>query len=211
MSFPDDPKAIFGPIDIYLFDQLLKGRIPKGTRLLDAGCGRGRNLLYFLRRKDDVWGVDRSCAAIESLRQQAIDLGYPDAHLRFAEGDLLQLPHAGSSFAVVISNAVLHFAADEDHFLALLDEAWRVLRPGGLFFARLASSIGIEETIEALSPGRFRLPDGSERFLVDSAFLKAQTARLHGSLLDPIKTTNVDGLRCMTTWVVKKDEAEQSS
>ena len=39
----------FGDIDIYLFDQLLKGRLDASMSLLDAGCGGGRNLYYFLR------------------------------------------------------------------------------------------------------------------------------------------------------------------
>ena len=52
--------------------------------------------------------------------------------------------------------------------------------------------------------GRFLMPDGSERYLVDEARLTAATARLGGALLDPIKTTIVQDQRCMTTWVVGK-------
>ena len=48
----------FGQIDIYLFDQLLRGRIALGMRVLDAGCGAGRNLVYFLREGYEVFGVD---------------------------------------------------------------------------------------------------------------------------------------------------------
>ena len=36
----------FGNIDIYLFDQLLRARLRPGMRVLDAGCGGGRNLVY---------------------------------------------------------------------------------------------------------------------------------------------------------------------
>jgi tellurite methyltransferase len=53
--------------------------------------------------------------------------------------------------------------------------------------------------------GRYRLPDGSARFLVDEAMLLARTQAMDGVLLDPIKTTNVQNLRAMTTWVVRKD------
>jgi SAM-dependent methyltransferase len=106
----------------------------------------------------------------------------------------------------VICSAVLHFARDEDHFDAMTRELWRVLRPGGLFFARLASSIGIERLLDA-TKGRVRLPDGSQRFVVDERKIIDTTAALGGSLLDPIKTTNVQNQRAMTTWVAEKHSA----
>ena len=86
----------------------------------------------------------------------------------------------------------------------MLREMWSVLKPGGLLFVRLASSIGIEERVERLEGRRHLLPDGSQRFLVDESFLLALTRELGGILADPLKTTNVQNLRCMTTWVVLK-------
>jgi len=50
-------------------------------------------------------------------------------------------------------------------------------------------------------------PDGSEAYLVDEGRLLAATARLGAELVDPIKTTNVQGLRCMTTWVLRRSHA----
>ena len=64
----------FGGIDIYLFDQLLRGRIPPGTRVLDAGCGPGRNLLYLLRAGYEVFGADGNPEAIDVLRRHASEL-----------------------------------------------------------------------------------------------------------------------------------------
>jgi hypothetical protein len=86
----------------------------------------------------------------------------------------------------------------------MVDEMWRVLAPGGLLWARLASNIGIEGGVVPLGSGRFSLPDGTDRFLVDEETLLAEIGRLGGTLVDPIKTTNVQGMRCMTTWVVRK-------
>jgi len=99
----------------------------------------------------------------------------------------------------------MHFAHDERHFRKMLDEMWRVLKPRGLFFARLASSIGIEGLILPVGgAGRYLLPDGSERFLVDEATLVSAVERLGARWLDPLKTTNVQNQRCMTTWVLQK-------
>jgi tellurite methyltransferase len=81
---------------------------------------------------------------------------------------------------------------------------WEVLKPGGMLFCRLASTIGMEDRVRPLSGRWHQLPDGSERYLVDEAMLLALTARLGGVLLDPLKTTVVQDQRSMTTWVVGK-------
>jgi ubiquinone/menaquinone biosynthesis C-methylase UbiE len=99
---------------------------------------------------------------------------------------------------------VLHFAQSDEQFLAMVREMWRVLKPGGLLFCRLASSIGIEREIQRIHGRRFLLPDGSERYLVDAALLESMTLRLGGDLMDPLKTTVVQNQRAMTTWVLQK-------
>ena len=187
----------FGQIDIYLFDQLLRGRIAPGMRILDAGCGYGRNLVYLLREGYEVFGVDREHDAVEHLR----GVGNSE-NFRIEPVEAMSFPNAFAD--VVISSAVLHFAHDDPHFAAMLESCWRVLKPGGLFFCRLASSIGIESQVQPLGNRRFRLPDGSDRYLVDEAILMGWTHQLHGELLDPLKTSVVQNQRSMTTWVLRK-------
>lgn len=194
----------FGDIDIYLFDQLLRGRFDGARTVLDAGCGAGRNLVYLLRAGFDVHAVDRDPRSVARVRELAARLApaLPPEHVQVAEVDAL--PFSDASMDAVISSAVLHFARDPAHFDGMVDEMWRVLRPGGLLFARLASSIGMEARVRAVGNGVYALPDGSRRFLVDQAGLLARTEALGGELLDPIKTTNVQDLRAMTTWCVRK-------
>lgn len=196
-------RAEFGEMDIYLFDQLLRGRFDRRPRVLDAGCGAGRNLPYFLRRGFDVWAVDADEGAIRSLRDlvASLNLAMPPGSTRC--GRLDALPWEDGSRDAVVCSAVLHFARDEADFTAMLREMWRVLAPGGLFFARLATSIGLERHLPATT-GRVRLPDRSERFVVDERTLLDWTSALGGTLVDPLKTTNVQNLRAMTTWVVEK-------
>lgn len=86
----------------------------------------------------------------------------------------------------------------------MLDEMWRVLKPNGIFFSRLASTIGIEDRIKHKHGRWYLLPDGSERFLVDESMLVAATDRLGAKLIEPIKTVNVQNQRCMTTWCLRK-------
>jgi tellurite methyltransferase len=195
----------FGEVDIYLFDQFLKGRFDGRTSVLDAGCGGGRNIVHLLRCGLDVHGVDRDPEAVRETRRLAAELAPALPETNFVVAEVDALPHPDGRFDAVISSAVLHFADDERHFDAMLGEVWRVLAPGGLFFARLASSIGIEDRVRPVRGRRHLLPDGTERFLVDEPMLLAATARLGGRLLDPIKTTNVQNLRCMTTWCMAKE------
>jgi tellurite methyltransferase len=194
----------FGDIDIYLFDQLLKGRITPTMRILDAGCGGGRNLVYFLRNRFEVFAVDAHPSAVEQVKQLAAHLAPHLPHTNFQTADVATLPFDTEQFDVVISSAVLHFARNAQHFEQMLDEMWRVLKPGGMLFARLASSIGLEAMVQPVGHGWFALPDGSERFLVNEAMLAAVAERLGAQPLDPLKTTNVANLRCMTTWVLGK-------
>jgi tellurite methyltransferase len=194
---------LFGGIDIYLFDQLLKGRFTTGMSILDAGCGGGRNLVYFLRNGYEVYGVDQNDEAVAQVRRLAANLNPAIPAGNFLVSGVEEMPFPGESFDAVISSAVLHFARDEQHFNRMLDEMRRVIRPGGLFFARLASSIGIEKLVKPVGGGRFLLPDGTERFLVNEESLTSATDRLRAEWLEPLKTTNVQNLRCMTTWVLR--------
>ncbi|MGB6942869.1 MAG: class I SAM-dependent methyltransferase [Bryobacteraceae bacterium] len=200
---PDLPQQ-FGQIDIYLFDQLLRGRIAPGMRIFDAGCGHGRNLVYLLREGYEIFGADADSRAVDAVRQLAQSLApnLPADNFRAEPVEAMSFPDAFAD--VVLSSAVLHFARGDDHFQAMLRGSWRVLKPGGLFFCRLASSIGIESQVKQVAEGRFLLPDGSERYLVDEALLMALTKNLGGQLADPLKTTVVQNQRSMTTWVVRK-------
>lgn len=199
-------RELFGEIDIYLFDQILKDQFTDQMNILDAGCGTGRNLIYFLRSGCRVFGIDQNPEAIQSVRQLAKTLAPALPTENFQISKVEKMPFPSEYFDVVMSSAVLHFAADERHFFEMLEEMWRVLKSGGLMFIRLASSIGIEAKIELIKDRRYHLPDGSERFLVDEDLLLQSTNRLGGILTEPLKTTNVQNLRCMTTWVMRKKE-----
>jgi tellurite methyltransferase len=194
----------FGAIDIYWFDQLLRGRITPGMRVLDAGCGGGRNLVYLLREGYEVFGADADPRAIAEVRRLARALAphLPANNFRVENVEQMSFPDAFAD--AVLSSAVLHFAGGDDRFQAMLRGTWRTLKPGGLFFCRLASDIGMEGRFQRIDGRRFRLLDGSERYLVDEAMLLRATVELGGQLVDPLKTTVVQGQRCMTTWVLRR-------
>jgi SAM-dependent methyltransferase len=194
----------FGQIDIYLFDQILRGRIGPGMRILDAGCGGGRNLIYLLRQGYEVFGLDRDSEAIAEVRRLAADLAPTLPATNFELGTVEAMPYADAYFDFIISSAVLHFARDDQHFRAMINNSWRILKPAGLLFCRLASSIGVEKQIKHLAGRHFLLPDGSERYLVDEALLANLGKELEAQQIDPIRTTVVQSQRAMTTWIVRK-------
>lgn len=192
----------FGQIDIYLFDQILRGNIARGMRVLDAGCGDGRNLVYLLREGFEIFALDANSDAIQRVRELSESLGTGLPADNFRVGSIEQMPFGDEFADVVICNTVLHFARDERQFRAMLSELWRVLKPGGMLFARLGSRIGMD--FERLHDNIFRTGDGSEWFLVDQKRLLDLTREMNGTLMDPLKTTVVQDHRCMTTWVVRK-------
>ena len=204
MSEPSDSlREQFGDIDVYLFDQLLRGRIVSGMRVLDAGCGSGRNLIFLMRAGFEVWGIDESANAIAAVQHLANHLSPGTPPTRFRVEPVEAMSHDSESMDVVISSAVLHFARDASHWLAMVREMWRVLAPGGLLFARLATTVG-QPHLSPIGGGRYVMPDGATRFLVDHEHLLNVTRDLGGSLLDPLKSTVVHEQRSMGTWVVRK-------
>jgi SAM-dependent methyltransferase len=192
----------FGQIDIYVFDQILRGNIAAGMRVLDAGCGYGRNLVHLLREGCAVFAIDADADGVEHVRRLSASLrtGLPEEN--FQVGLIEEMPFPNAFADVAICNSVLHFARDEAHFHAMLTELWRVVRPGGMLFCRLGSRIGMD--FEQVRENIFVVGDGSEWFLVDEEMLLSLTEEMNGVLVDPLKTTIVQDYRCMTTWVVRK-------
>ena len=192
----------FGQIDIYVFDQILRGNIARGMCVLDAGCGYGRNLVYLLRAGCEVFALDQNPEGVEHVRQlsASLETGLPAEN--FQAGVIEQMPFPDSLADVVLCNSVLHFARDERHFRAMLAELWRVLKPGGMLFCRLGSRIGMD--FQRVRGNIYFIPDGSEWFLVDQQMLLQLTEEMNAVLVDPLKTTIVQDYRCMTTWVLRK-------
>ena len=182
----------FGQIDIYLFDQLAERphpgrdanpgrrmRVRSEPRLLSAG--RVRSVRRRLRTRRPWIAFARSPASSRPRFRSRIFESRPSNAMSFDD----------ACADVVISSAVLHFARDDAHFERMLRGSWRVLKPGGLFFCRLASSIGMESQVKPIEGRRCRLPDGSERYLVDAALLASYAEWLGAELADPLKTSVV--------------------
>lgn len=191
---------LVGATDIYLLDQILKGRYGASGTILDAGAGAGRNLHWFVRQGFRVCGTDADPAAVEALRRNYP--GVPAENFQVAPVEALPFPDA--HFDQIVCCAVLHFARNPEHFDAMFAELIRVLKPGGSLFARVATDVGLADRMIPLGHGRFTMPDGSDRFLLTRAMLEAQLRKHRLGLLEPFKTVLVDDLRSMAVLVIGK-------
>jgi ubiquinone/menaquinone biosynthesis C-methylase UbiE len=192
-------KDEIGNMDIYLLDQILKGRYIKDQIILDSGCGSGRNLKWFYNNLFTIFGIDNDANKIKEIRKL-----YIEQNENFTVNLVENMPFENKSFHHVICNAVLHFAKNEDHFYDMFSELTRVLKPNGSLFVRMASNIGIEDKVTHLAQGVYTLPDETKRFLLTRALLEKTTKKYYLSFLEPLKTVNVNDKRFMTTLVLQK-------
>lgn len=196
---------LLGNIDIYLLDQILKACFEKKYKILDAGCGEGRNLIYFIKNGYKVWGIDKNADSIQMLKYlvKSIDKAYPLD--RFLTGNIDNLPYPDHEFDAIVSSAVLHFAENKKHFFSMVSEMDRVLKPGGILFARIATDIGMEQKIKPIGDGKFTLPDGSVRYLLTKDQLHDLMMDFGYAFIEPFKTVVVDDKRSMSTLVLRKN------
>jgi len=194
----DNIQDNLGKTDIYLIDQILKGRYQKGDKILDAGCGTGRNIQLFLNNGYSIYGIDHDKTAIESIIKNN-SLASPT---NFINGSIDCLDFNDNFFDHIICNAVLHFAENTIHFNKMFNELLRVLKPQGSLFIRMTSSFGIENKISLLNDGVYKIPDGTTRFLLTEDLLNNIKTKV--SFIEPLKTVNVNNIRCMSNLILLK-------
>ncbi len=148
----------------------------------------------------DIYAIDTDENAINHLSQVYPSLKRDQLHC----APVQSLSFPDEFFHHIICSTVLHFAKNKEDFLQMFSELNRVLKPGGSLFIRTASDIGIENKILPLGGGRFSLPDGTDRFLLTKPLLEEVLNTFPITLTEPLKTTNVQDLRCMTTLVLEK-------
>ncbi len=191
-----------GNIDIYLLDQILKDRFTPEMRILDAGCGEGRNLQWFLNNHFNVYGIDANPDAVVML-QFIVKTNHPDYHHEnFIHATIEQSPFPDHFFDAVISSAVLHFSEDEDHFREMFHSMLRQLKTGGIFFMRSATLFGINPVAE-LKPGVYRLRDDQVRFLISPQLVAYMGEYIEW--IEPVKSVIVNHIHSMGVFVgIKK-------
>jgi ubiquinone/menaquinone biosynthesis C-methylase UbiE len=198
----DENIVQLGKTDIYIIDQLMKGRIRKEDSLLDAGFGRGRNLEYFVRNNYNISGIDLNPEYLPIILDQVKTWNPAYPRDKFSNASVASMPFQSESFDFVFCVAVLHFAKSHDHFWTMLNELLRVLKKGGFLLFRMTSWHTFDH-VPRTNSGLVTIADG-ERYMLDIEDFRNFTKEKGYSLVEPIKTTNVDGLRAMTTILSQK-------
>ena len=200
----DELNRLLGNVDNYLLDQILKGRFTKDMKILDVGCGEGRNAVYFLQKNYSIFGIDPNEVAIQYCRYLAKTINSQTDIHRFQVGDGAAIPFHAAAFDAVISSAVLHFAENHAHFWKMIAEIHRVLKPGGIFWMRMCTGFGtILEESQDLGEGRYALLDGSERYVLQPQGLK-ELEGMGFRFLESPKTVHVLGQREMGVLLMEK-------
>lgn len=199
-----------GKIDIYLLDQIMRGRIHPQMRILDAGCGWGRNSEYLIKNNFEIYGIDRSEEAILNLKLLLPEWNATYPKERFSVADLSEIPFPNAYFDFIICSAVLHFCESRAHFIQLFEELVRVLKLGGIFWFRMTTKHTIEQNAKHLQDDIYELPDGSTRYLLDRNVLDDLMKKHNLAFLDLFKTVNVADIRTMATVVLHKNEAKST-
>jgi len=199
MHHEESIQDLLGHTDIYLIDQIMKGRYHRGDHILDAGCGNGRNLHWFIQHGFNIHAIDMNNDVIDNLK-----LMYPAYAANFTATSVEKTEFMQQHFDHVICSAVLHFARDNAHFQLMLAALVRLLKPGGTIFIRMASDIGIEHQVILIGDGVYTIPDGSTRFLLTRNLLADCLIKYRLRLAEPVKTTNVEDTRCMTTLLLQQ-------
>ncbi|MBK9569159.1 MAG: class I SAM-dependent methyltransferase [Chitinophagaceae bacterium] len=126
----------------------MKGRYHETDKILDQGCGTGRNMHWFLQNGIEIYGIDKSEELIAGIKLANPTLS-PD---RFKVSLIEKMPFPDNYF---------------DHV--------------------------------------YKIPDGSTRFLLTRPLLTSSMLQNNLSFLEPLKTVNVDDIRCMSTLVLQKN------
>lgn len=190
---------ILGNTDIYLLDQIIKGRYQPQETILDAGCGSGRNMHWFYNNGFNLIAIDSDQEKIDLVKSI-----YPNQSDNFQVASLTNLPYHDNFIDHIICSAVLHFAENKEHFTAMFTELARVLKPQGSLFIRMTAIVGVESTITQLGDGVYRLKDETKRFLLTRELLDSLMKDLNLEFLEPFKTTLVEDLRSMSIIMLGK-------
>ena len=195
MNYEKTFKAL-GHVDIYVIDQILKGSYKSEQKILDAGCGKGRNSKWFYNNDYEIHGIDIDEEFLAFAKAE-----YPKQTDHFITGSLDNLPYGKNSFDHILCCAVLHFANSETHFTAMFSELIRVLKPEGMLLIRMASNIGLDGNAPEIT---FKENGHKGTYYLTRERINQLIKEFDLTLLEAVKTTNVQDERAMTTLVLSK-------
>lgn len=187
-----------GNADLLLIDQILKGRFQPDARILDAGCGEGRNMVYFVNNHFPVYGLDQNPEMVTMARLIARSINKNYTVENIIQGTIEKNPFPATFFDVVLCINVLHAARDTDHFFEMVESLLKVLRKGGGLYIGMASISPAGEECITSSSRKNNESDTPVKILMNEdlmrRLLELKTIEKDG----PAQFHQIEGSICMT-------------
>ena len=185
-------------MDLFLLDLILKGKIPENARILDAGCGEGRNAIYFIQEGYEYLGIDSDESKIRLAQYMSSNISTSKAI--FKVGDIRQM-RDNATFDLVICSRVLHFAESENDFFEMWSSISEQVSQGGMIYISMDSKID-NALGHPVENGRFEFPDGAVRFAITDSIY--QEIKKGFELVEPLKTLVQNETRAQSFFTLRK-------
>ena len=155
-------------------------------RLLEIGCGQGRNIIPFLNLEKDIYGIDMDEKNVALCKLIATSLGRDPSF--FSKANARMLPFENDFFDAIINCRVMHFAKNGHDFKQQWKEQFRVLKKGGFLYVCTDTSINNEEIVQSTDGERSWFNDQSKRILLTEQLFDLVNLHNNFKLLEPLKT-----------------------
>lgn len=201
-SAEENYNNVFGDIDLELLDLILKGNFSSVKKILDVGCGEGRNLIYFFQRDFDVYAIDTDQSSVDLVKYMARSFGKDPQ--KILQRSIFEDHTDIARMDAIICSRVLHFCENEKEFLNGWKNIIQILKPGGLLYFSSDSMIGFQDHVSKLSDHKYQFTDGSVRFLLSTELLSKMDVSDSFEYLSPVKTIHYADQHAQSILCLKK-------
>ena len=192
-----------GNADLILIDQILKNRFDRQMRILDAGCGEGRNMVFFVKNQYQIYGIDKNEEAVKMARVLCRSLNKEYDTSNIQQFPIENNPFPDGFFDAVICINVLHNVSDRAEFLSLFSDLIRLLDSGGILFLSMESRIGISGRY--VEQENASLVDPSGYFYFSEDLRREIFSQSIWTEIEPVKTILIDDTKSCTYLLLKKN------
>ncbi len=185
-------------MDLFLMDLILKGNLDPKSKVLDVGCGEGRNGVFFIQNGFEYHGWDTDESKLRLIEYISKNLKKSSTQFELID---LRESTLRDQFDLIICSRVLHFARSKDDFDEMWNKLVHLLRSGGILYLSMDSVVDVAIGKE-LEDGLVEFPDQKIRF--------ALTCELYEDIkkgfdeIEPLRTLVHHGSRAQSFMCLKK-------